>query len=207
MNTRTLGTVAVVGPIVFGSAVLFQDVLQYDYLVAHGDSPWTTSPVSINALGPHGWIQIVNFGVLGIAVLALAMAARRVTGGFNDSLLGPALIAAWGVGWLLGMFPIERHTHSFSGYMHGISYVTVSLAAVPMYVFMWRHLRRSPSWRSFAVYTLAMGMFTLPLEFGSIALRSLIPFSWFYLWLATQLLWCALLGLRLARAAPPSPGT
>jgi hypothetical protein len=201
MKTRTLATVAVVGPILFCSTVLFQDVLQYDYLVSHGDSPWTTSPVSINALGPYGWMQIVNFGVLGIAVLALAMALRRGLRGSNNSLLGPALIAVWGVEWLLGMFPIERHTHSFSGYMHGISYVTLSLTAVPMYVFMWRHLRRSPSWRNFAVYTLAMGICTLPLEFGSIALRSLIPFSWFYLWLATQLLWCVLLGLRLARAA------
>ena len=184
----------------FALAIVVQDVIQYDYLVASGDHPWTRSPVSVNALGPYGWIQILNFGVLGLSVLALAVAAHRGIRGPSRSVIGPALIGLWGFGFLVSMFPIEREMRSFSGLAHGIAFVGVSLMLVPMYVFMWRRLRRSPRWESFARYTLAMGVLTLPLEIGSFALQEIVPFSWFYLWLGANLVWCVLLGLRLLAA-------
>lgn len=199
MNLRTLATIGIAGPLVFAALVLLQDFLQYDYLVANGDDPWTTSPVSINALGPYGWIQIINFGVMGLSVLTLAVAAHRGIRGPNRSVLGPALIGLWGLAWLLAMFPIERMPHSLSGMLHGISFVTLSLVVVPMYLLMWRRFRRSPGWEGFARYTLAMGVLTVPLEAGSIALQGIVPFSWFYVWVAAVLLWCVLLGVRLLR--------
>jgi len=197
VSFRTLATIGMAGPIVFAAAVLVQDVIQYDYLVANGDDPWTTSPVSINALGPYGWIQVLNFAVMGVSVLALAMAAHRGIRGASRSVLGPAFIALWGIEWLIGMFPIEREVHSFSGYMHGIAFVALSFTLVPMYLLMWRRLRRSPGWELFGRYSVVMGLLTVPAEVGSIALQEVVPFSWFYVWLAAQLMWCVLLGLRL----------
>lgn len=202
MSSRTLAAIAIAGPLIFATALLVQDVIQYDYLVANGDDPWTRSPVSVNALGPHGWIQVLNFGVLGLSVLALALAAHRGIRGPSRSVIGPALIGLWGIGFLLSMFPIEREVRSFSGLAHGLAFVAVSLLLVPMYVFMWLRLRRSPGWESFGRYTLAMGLLTLPLEIGSFALQEFVPFSWFYLWLAAHLLWCVLLGLRLLASEP-----
>lgn len=193
-----LAPVAIAGPLLFAFLILFQNVIQYDHLVANGDDPWTTSPVSVNALGQYGWIQILNFGVLGFSVLALAMAAHR---GPSRSVIGPAFIGVWGAGFLLSMFPIERQPQSFSGYAHGVAFVIVSLVVIPMYLFMWRRLRRSPGWESLGRYSLVMGVVTLPLEIASVALQEAVPFSWFYLWVGAHLLWCVLLGLRLRESA------
>lgn len=199
MSIRTLASIGIAGPLLFATLVLLQDLLQYDYLVANGDDPWTTSPVSVNALGPYGWIQILNFAAIGLSVLALAIAAHRGIHGPNQSRAGPALIALWGLAWLLAMFPIERVPHSLSGTLHGISFVALSLLAIPMFLLTWRRLGRSPGWEGFARYTLAMGLLTLPLEAASIALQDIAPFSWFYVWVLALLLWCVLLGLRLLR--------
>jgi hypothetical protein len=205
VSTRTLAAIAIAGPVIFALAVLIQDVVQYDYLVANGDDPWTTSPVSVNALGPHGWVQILNFGVMGLSLLALAVAAHRGIRGPNPSLVGPAFIGLWGLAFLLSMFPIERVPQTFNGQAHAIAFLFASLLPIPMYAFMWRRMRWSPGWEAFGRYSLTMGVITLPLEIGCIALQQVVPFSWFYLWLATQLLWCVLLGLRLWLAAP-APG-
>lgn len=202
MSTRTLAALGVAGPLLFAVVVLFLDVVQYDYLVANGDDPWTTSPVSVNALGPNGWLQIVNFGVLGLSVIALSVAAHRGIRGESRSIVGPAFMALWGVAFLFSMFPIERQPQSFSGYAHGIAFAAVSLTLIPMYVFMWRRLRRSPGWEGFARYTVVMGALALPLEIASFALQAIIPFSWFYLWLGAQLVWCTLLAARLWAVDP-----
>jgi uncharacterized protein DUF998 len=106
LSVRTLAAIGIAGPIVFAAAVLLQDILQYDYLVANGDDPWRTSPVSVNALGPIGWIQVVAFAVMGASVLALAIAAHRGIRGATHSGLGPAFMAIWGLAWLLAVFPI-----------------------------------------------------------------------------------------------------
>lgn len=200
--TRTLTAIAIAGPLVFAAAVLLQDIIQYDYLVANGGDPWTTSPVSVNALGPYGWIQILNFGALGVSVLALAVAAHRGIRGASRSVVGPAFIGLWGSGFLLSTFPIEREPHSFSGYMHGFAFGVVSFVLIPMYLFIFRRLRRSPGWEAFGRYSLVMGILTFPLEIASVALQQIVPFSWFYLWVAAHLLWCVLLGLRLWQTAP-----
>ena len=177
---RLLAAIGIAGPLLFAAAVLFQDIVQYDHLVANGDDPWTTSPVSVNALGPYGWIQILNFGVLGVSVMALAVAAHRGIQGAGRSVVGPAFLGLWGVAFLISMFPIERQPQTFSGQAHAIAFLLASLVLIPMYLFMWRRMRRSPGWGRFGRYTLAMGVLTLPFEIVSIALQQVVPFSWFY---------------------------
>lgn len=146
----------------------------------------------------------MDFGVLGSSVIALAVAAHRGIRGDSRSIVGPAFMALWGVAFLLAMFPIERQPHSFSGYVHGIAFVVMSLTLIPMYLFMRRRLRRSPGWEGFARYTLVMGVLTFPLQIASVALQEIVPFSWIYLWLGAQLAWCVLLGSRLLRSAEAS---
>lgn len=201
VSIRAVAAIATAGPLLFAATVLIQDIIQYDYLVANGDDPWTTSPVSVNALGPYGWIQIVNFGMLGLSVLALAVAAHRGIRGPSRAVVGPAFIGLWGLAFLLSMFPIERQPQSFSGQAHAIAFVLASLVLIPMYLLMWRRLRQSPGWERFGRYTLAMGVLTLPLEIASIALQQVVPYSWFYLWLGAQLVWCVLFGIRLWQTA------
>lgn len=204
MSTRTLAAIAIAGPVIFALAVLVQDVIQYDYLVANGDDPWTTSPVSVNALGPYGWVQTLNFGVMGLSLLALAVAAHRGIRGPSRSAIGPVFIGLWALAFLLSMFPIERVPQTFSGQAHAVAFLFASLLPIPMYLLMWRRMRQSPGWEAFGRYSLAMGVLTLPLEVGSIAMQQVVAFSWFYLWLGAHLVWCVLLGLRLWHAALPA---
>jgi hypothetical protein len=57
-------------------------------------------PVSSLALGPGGWIQVVNFLVAGVLTITFAVGVRR--SGFRA---GAVLIGLWGVGLLgAGMF-------------------------------------------------------------------------------------------------------
>jgi hypothetical protein len=134
---------------------------------------------------------------MGTSALALAIAAHRGLPG--SSIAGPAFTGLWGLAWLLSVFPIERQPHSFSGYAHGVAFVLLSLVAIPMLLFMWRRLRQAPGWESIARYSLIMGVLTFPLEFASIPLQMSVPFPWLYLWLASLLIWCVLLGVRLWR--------
>ncbi len=59
-------------------------------------------PLSLLALGDLGWIQIVNFIVAGVLMLAFAVGARRSLGGGPGRTWAPVLFALYGVGLVLG---------------------------------------------------------------------------------------------------------
>jgi hypothetical protein len=54
--------------------------------------------VSLLANGPHGWIQVVNFVVSGLMVLAAAVGARRALAGRTGGTWGPVLLGVYGLG-------------------------------------------------------------------------------------------------------------
>jgi hypothetical protein len=58
----------------------------------------TRHPVSLLSLGDLGWIQIANFVVVGVLVLAAAVGLRRVLDSGRGSTWGPLLIGLYGVG-------------------------------------------------------------------------------------------------------------
>src|SRR5512138_1156695 len=66
---RHAALAGILGPIIFGGVIALLDVLQFDFLVATGNSPLTDNPISVNALGPYGWLQTINFLVFGLLVL------------------------------------------------------------------------------------------------------------------------------------------
>lgn len=55
-------------------------------------------PLSLLALGEHGWIQIANFVLSGLLALAGATGLRRALRGGPAGTWGPALVAVSGVG-------------------------------------------------------------------------------------------------------------
>jgi hypothetical membrane protein len=89
---RLLGCGVVAGP-VFAAALLIQGALRDDY------DPWR-HPGSSLALGPWGWIQILNFLVAGVLTIAFAIGLRRSLRPGAGSRVGPLLVAIWGVGLL-----------------------------------------------------------------------------------------------------------
>lgn len=58
----------------------------------------TRHPLSLLSLGPGGWIQISNFVVTGILLVAFAAGIRRALRGARAGTWGPLLVGACGVG-------------------------------------------------------------------------------------------------------------
>ncbi|KRE29379.1 hypothetical protein ASG80_19725 [Agromyces sp. Soil535] len=59
-------------------------------------------PLSLLSLGDLGWIQIANFIVAGVLMLAFAVGARRSLGDGPGRVWAPVLFALYGVGLVLG---------------------------------------------------------------------------------------------------------
>jgi Protein of unknown function (DUF998) len=123
--------------------------------------------VSELALGPRGWIQIVNFIVFGILFLVFA---RGVAAEFPDgkaSCWGPILLTIIGISFLAsGPFVMDPVTvppdqMSLHGKLHMLFGALVfSLSPVSCFVFL-RRFRENPKWRSLRWWTLAAGIITV----------------------------------------------
>ena len=122
-------------------------------------------PVSSLALGPTGWIQIVNFVVAGVLTLAFAVELHRDLRPGPGSATGPLLIAVWAVGLLgAGVFitdpvsgypagtPANPGTPSWHGQLHDlVSLPGFACLAAVMFVFGYAFARRrAPGW---AIYS------------------------------------------------------
>jgi Protein of unknown function (DUF998) len=59
-------------------------------------------PLSLLSLGELGWIQIANFTVTGLLVVACALGLRRVLHPGRAGTWGPLLVGAFGVGLVAG---------------------------------------------------------------------------------------------------------
>jgi hypothetical protein len=124
--------------------------------------------VSELALGPRGWIQIVNFIIFGILFLVFA---RGVAAEFPDgkaSRLGPILLTIIGISFLAsGPFVMDPVTvppdqMSLHGKLHMNLFgaLVFSLSPVSCFVFL-RRFREDPKWRSLRWWTLAAGIITV----------------------------------------------
>jgi len=143
-----------IGPVLFVSIFAIEGLLRmgYDSLAMY---------VSELSLGPHGWVQILNFIVFGLLLLAFA---QGVAAGFPEvSRAGSALLTIIAFGYLLsGPFVMDaagtpRNLMTIHGTVHGIlGGVVFSLMPVSCLVFL-RGFRREPTWRSLQWWTLAAG--------------------------------------------------
>jgi hypothetical protein len=98
ISTRTLLRAGIVGPILFVAAFLVEGAMRPGY------DPVRTF-VSELSLGDDGWMQMANFGMVGVFVLALGIGLRR---GWGPSLgrWTPRLIGLVGVSLVVcGAFP------------------------------------------------------------------------------------------------------
>jgi hypothetical protein len=147
-----------------GSA-LFIAIFSLEGLLRQGYDPRSTF-ISELSMGPRGWIQILNFIILGISFLLFA---RGVAAEFREgkaSRWGPILLYMIGFSFLVsGPFVTDpastpRDQMSMHGYVHAIFGALVfSLSPVSCFVF-WRRFRQDPNWIHLHGWTLAAGIIT-----------------------------------------------
>jgi hypothetical membrane protein len=161
---KILALAGVVAPIVFALLVIAQGLLQPDY--SHVELP-----ISALAAWPYGWIQRLNFYVLGLLMSAFVVGLHRgirPTSSPTRDLLGPLflLLGAAGI-FLAGMFSWSR---SGTGFVVPGAHIASALIAFPgaaigLISISWR-MSADSMWKSVAIYTRLTGIVMLVLFFA-----------------------------------------
>jgi len=153
--------------------------------------------VSEGSIGELGWIQIINFVVLGAALLAFAAGLWHSYGDEVSGRIGAGLMAAVGVGLIFsGLFVTDAGTKIVS--RHGLVHLVAGLVVfgglmLACLAFAWRLHAHS----TFAAYSVATSVF-IPIGFvvtnaagrwTGLAQRVLIIVAW---------TWITVLAWRLA---------
>lgn len=203
-------------------AVLFVVVFTVDGATRAGYDP-VRHPVSALSLGDRGWLQITNFVVSGLLLLAFAVGLRRATRPGPGSRWGPLLVGTYAVALALSgpfvMDPIEGYPPgtpapgdadpSWHHTVHDVAGVVV-FVALPVAGFVlarWFAARRRPGWAVYSVVSGALGVallgaFGTAYESGHAAAglvqRAMIVAGWS---------WVTLVALRLLadHRQPPVP--
>jgi hypothetical membrane protein len=153
---RLLAAAGVLGPVLFTVGFLLLGLLR------RGEYDPVAEQVSNLTSGPWGWAQQANFIVFGLLLLAFAAGLHRGMWSTRGGVAGPALLGCNGVGLVLaGLFPLREDAagrvydpigvHSINGRIFFLS-IGIALVVVSL------RLRRDPSWRGLAPYTIGTGI-------------------------------------------------
>ena len=173
-----LAAAGIVGPILFTVVVVIQGLLRPGY------SP-VADPISALATGPNGWVQNLNFIVLGSLMLAHAVGLHLGMRPARAGMVGPALLALAGMGAVLsGVVPLRAVAgglaHEPVG--HTVAVFMSFLGAGVGLILISRRMTGDPRWRSLGTYALATGsaIIVLFLAIGALASTPDAPLNrWF----------------------------
>ncbi len=211
-SVRSLARIAIAGALLFPLLLVVIAAIQWDFLhergwrvFDHGDVTWPSG----TALGPSGFLQVINFLILGVSLLALAVALRRSVQTRRN--VGSWLVGLMGVALLLSAFRIDHSTafsgeggspETWNGVVHGIAFFLLLIATLLSTIVLGFQLRKDPQWSDLGRISLAVAI-ALPLAF--IGLGALNGALGFYLFLAILLGWVVALASRALRLASPTP--
>jgi hypothetical protein len=185
------------GPVLFGVILVVLTAVQYDFMVEIGwqplEDPANAWPSGL-ALGPYGWMQVLNFVVSGLLLMFLAVGLHLGVDG-RDSRIGPILLFVAGAAMALMAFetdPILREgPRTLHGWIHDLAFALFVLALLPSFFFLWRRFRKDAPWRSHSRYTLATGVIA--------TLSIFVPGVAYYLFIIVTLTWMEVTAVRLLR--------
>jgi len=190
-----LAAAAIVGPVVFAVVAVVQGLLRPGY-------SFVADPVVALVAGPSGWVQDLNFVLLGAAMIAFAIGLHLGVRPTRWAVVGPGLLVLSGIGPLWAGVAGPRPAH----------FLMTFLGAATGLIILSRPMARDPSWQRLAGYALTTGiaiLVVIPLH-SLLALPTDAPlhpwwglFNWsaITLWLTCTVV-LALRLLRVARAAP-----
>jgi hypothetical membrane protein len=157
---RALAWAGIVGPILFTVVFLAQEAVRRDEF-----SP-VAEPISALEVGPNGWVQQLNFLVLGLLTMAQAIGLHRGMGPARGGWAGPALLFMTGISNLVAAALPWREDAAGIAYApvgHIIGGMIFFLGSPAALIVLSRRMRHDPSWRGLAPYTLGSGLVLLAL--------------------------------------------
>jgi hypothetical membrane protein len=152
---RLFAWAGIIGPVIFVSLFLIEGWLRPGY------DPFNTY-ISALALGPRGWIQIVNFIMFGMMLLVFSWGVSRA---FKSSRAGIILLMIIALFFLLSgpfvMDPIgtPQSQASVHGTIHGIMGGFVFLLMPISILLFLRSFRVEQKWKSLWLWTFILGIF------------------------------------------------
>jgi len=206
MLLRNAAFAGMIGPALFALIVVVLTVVQYGFMVDLGWDPIGASDVpwpSGLALGPLGWLQVLNFILFGLALMVFAVGLHRgVAARVRGSVIGPVLLMVAGVALVLSAFKTDPSLsggpQTWHGLIHGLAFLLLVLSLLLSFLLLWWRLRRDPRWRGYDLYTIITAVLYVVLFFRSAS-------QWaFYLFLAVVLAWVEVMAIRLRSVAEGS---
>ena len=120
--------------------------------------------ISELSIGQWGWIQIVSFLCLGVAIMLFSRGIKAAFPTGRASRAAPALFMLMGISYFFsGPFVTDPQAmfdnqQTVQGIIHGIlGAVVFSLSAISCFV-LWRRFRVDERWRSLSAFSLAAGI-------------------------------------------------
>jgi Protein of unknown function (DUF998) len=134
VSFRNAALAGIIGPAVFAVVVVFLTLAQYGFMMGLGWKPLGTSDVpwpSALALGPLGWLQVLNFAFFGLTLIIFALGLNRgVASSGRLSWVGPAFLAIAGVALVLAAFKADLHIMQGLQTWHGAIHLLAFLLLV-----------------------------------------------------------------------------
>lgn len=115
---------------------------------------------------PEPWAQTINFIVVGILVIGLAIGLRRKMSEGRASRLGPALIAAFGLAVLLnGVFPADppNGPETLAGTLHSVTAGLGFLGVIAAMFLLSRRFVEDEAWQHLVSLSRLFGVATIVL--------------------------------------------
>ena len=157
-SIRVAAWAGILGPILFTAGFLLQEAFRRDEY-----SP-LAEPVSALEAGPDGWIQQLNFVVLGVLTIIFAVGLHHGVHGTRSGRIGPILLGVSGVGCLLAAaFPLREDaagiTYDPGG--HIVAGMVFFLTSAVGLIVLSLRLRQDDRWRGLAGYAAGAGALAL----------------------------------------------
>jgi hypothetical protein len=166
MSMTTMGRRTIAGWAGMIGSALFVAIFTLEGWLRPSYDPCSTF-ISELSIGPRGWIQILNFIILGILFLLFTWGVAAEFRKGKASKAGPILLAIIGFSFLVSgplvtdLAGTPRDQMSLQGILHGIFEALVfSFSPVSCFVF-WRRFRQDQNWKHLQGWTLAVGIITL----------------------------------------------
>lgn len=205
---RVLAYLGLAGPVLFAVGVVVAGAVTPGY--SH-----LSEPISQLAEPgrPYWLIQVAGFVVFGISMIAVAFALWQ---GLSDGLgpkLGIVLVGFAGFNMVLtGLFrtdPMGQESPSVSGQIHETTAGLVFLSLIAGFLVLGRAMRRSPSWRGLASFSITAGLAALIFLTGfgiSFEAQPEYVGVWQRLLATTIILWFVVISLRVKSLVPVHDG-
>lgn len=151
---RLGGAAGMVGPALFAVVFILQNVVRTD------DNA-IAEPVSALSIGEYGWVQRLNFVVLGLLLLVFSAALHRGVASSRLGWVGPTLLSMAGVGlFVAATFSLARDETGaiYDPSFHQVGGTLFFGGAALGLIALSRRLARDPQWSNLSRYSLGAGI-------------------------------------------------